>query len=247
MPGQYYIAANLRSNPPVFVVNGTPQMADDQSGYATTYYPGTTDSTAATRLTIAAGQTISDITVSLLPTRLAKITGTAFNGEGQPMTRGNVPAMPRGNTGIGGSNGQLKPDGTFIIPNVSPGDYTLRATMPPTGPVAPPSPGNPPPRPETAIAFVTVNGADITDIALYPVKPVKVSGRIVFDDLAAAASVKASAIRVTAQPANPQDAIPLPGVQGPPPPTTKDDLTFEVNAAPGVTILRAAVPVNTPA
>lgn len=59
MPGQYYIAANLRSNPPVLVVNGTPQMADDQSGYATTYYPGTTDSTAATRLTIAAGQTIS--------------------------------------------------------------------------------------------------------------------------------------------------------------------------------------------
>ena len=139
-----------------------------------------------------------------------------------------------------------KPDGTFIIPNVSPGDYTVRATMPPAPGTTPPGPGTRPTPPEFAVASVSVTGADITDIALYPVKPVKVSGRIVFDDLAAAASVRASAIRVTAQPANPQDAIPLPGVQGPPPPTTKDDLTFEVNAAPGVTILRAGVPVQLP-
>ena len=192
MPGQYYVAANLRSNPQMIVINGVPQPQPDESGYATTYYPGTPDSASATRLTIAAGQTVSDLTVALSPTHLAKITGTAYDSQGRPMARGNVSAMLRnGNIGFGGANGQIKPDGTFIVPNVSPGDYTLRATMPPAAPIPPPVPGSPPYRPETATANVTVNGADITDIALYPEKPVKASGRIVFDDMAAAASGEA--------------------------------------------------------
>ena len=84
-PGQYYVAANLRSNPQMMVVNGVPQAQADESGYATTYYPGTPDSTSATRLTIAAGQTVSDLTVALSPIHLAKITGTAFDSEGRPM------------------------------------------------------------------------------------------------------------------------------------------------------------------
>jgi hypothetical protein len=248
-PGQYYIAANLRSNPQMIVINGVPQAQPDESGYATTYYPGTADSASATRLTIAAEQTISEITVALSPTHLAKITGTAFDSEGRPMPRGNVMASPRsGNFGFGGSNGQIKPDGTFILPNVSPGEYTLRATMPPgppTGPVAPPTPGNPPPRPETAIANVTVNGADIVDIALYPVKPVKATGRIVFDDMAAAASVKPATIRITTQMVNPQDNIPFPNPNNAPP-TAKDDLTFEIMTSPGVVILRASAPPAPP-
>jgi hypothetical protein len=117
--------------------------------------------------------------------------------------------------------------------------------MPPNGPVAPPSPGNPPPRPETAVANVMVNGADITDIALYPVKPVKASGRIVFDDMAAAASVKPAQIRITTQMVNPQDNIPFPSPNNAPP-TAKDDLTFEIMTSPGVVILRASAPPAPP-
>jgi hypothetical protein len=246
MPGQYYLAANLRSNPQMIVINGVPQPQADESGYATTYYPGTPDSASATRLTIAAGQTVSELTVALSPTHLAKITGTAFDSEGRPMVRGNVSAMPRnGNIGFGGANGQIKPDGTFVVPNVSPGDYTLRATMPPAGPIPPQGPGSPPYRPEMAIASVTVNGADITDIALYPVKPVKASGRIVFDDMAAAASVKPASIRITTQMVNPQDNIPFPSPNNAPP-TAKDDLTFEIMTSPGVVILRASAPPTPP-
>ncbi len=113
--------------------------------------------------------------------------------------------------------------------------------MPPNGPVAPPTPGNPPPRPETAVANVTVSGVDITDIALYPVKPVKASGRIVFDDMAAAASVKPATIRITTQMVNPQDNIPFPSPNNAPP-TARDDLTFEIMTSPGVVILRASAP-----
>ena len=236
---QYYVAVSVRANN--VVVNGQLQIPDDQLGYATIYYPGTPDATAASKLTVAAGQTVSDITVQLTPTRLAKITGTAFDADGRPMTRGNVTAMPRGGAlGLPGSNGQIKPDGTFIIPNVSPGDYSLRATQPPTGP---PAPGTRPAPPQFSMATVTVSGADITDIALYAVKPVRVRGRIVFDDQAAAASIKASTIRITAQMANPQDSIPIAGGPGAQP-TAKDDLTFEITASPGVAILRAFVPAS---
>jgi hypothetical protein len=106
-----------------------------------------------TAMRSAAGQTIGDITISLLPTRLAKITGMSFDSEGRPMARGNVMTMPRSeNVGFGRFSGQIKPDGTFVILNVSPGDYSLRATMPPPPPTTPYGPGNPTPRPETAAA-----------------------------------------------------------------------------------------------
>jgi hypothetical protein len=90
-----------------------------------------------------------------------------------------------------------------------------------------------------------VNGADITDIALYPVKPVKASGRIVFDDMAAAASVKPAQIRIATQMVNPQDNIPFPNPNNAPP-TAKDDLTFEIMTSPGVVILRASAPPAPP-
>jgi hypothetical protein len=51
-PGDYYISATLR--------NFTIGESDDRSGYAPTYYPGTTDVGAAQRLTVSIGQTTSD-------------------------------------------------------------------------------------------------------------------------------------------------------------------------------------------
>jgi hypothetical protein len=127
----------------------------------------------------------------------------------------------------------LRADGTFTIPNVAPGLYTVRATAPPQG--ARPGP------PEFSVAVVSVNGEDIADVRLTPVVPVTITGRVSFDDPAAAQSLKPAAIRVLAQPMNLDDSgIGFPGPQGPPP-SLQDDFSFEVKVTPGRIALRAMV------
>jgi len=152
------------------------------------------------------------------------------------MNGGFVQVMPRGGIffGPGGSGGTVRPDGTFTIGSVAPGQYTLRANSPRNslGPGAPSAP------PDFSIAVVSVNGEDITDVRLTPVLPTTVSGHVSFDDSGAAQTLKPSTIRVMAQSLN-LDDIGI-GAQGPPP-TLQDDFSFELKTAPGRIALRAIV------
>ena len=107
-PGDYYVSATLRSA-------NTFERTDDRSGYAPTYYPSTADTASAQRLTVGVGQTLSEISISLLPIRTARVSGTAVDSQGRPMT-GLVMAVPRlGFFGgpFGLSPGQIRPDGSF--------------------------------------------------------------------------------------------------------------------------------------
>jgi hypothetical protein len=163
------------------------------------------------------------------------------------LTGGFVNLQRRGGlAGIGFGGGQVKSDGSFSIPNVAPGEYVARANVPRPPPVqAPPAtPGGLPTLtlPEFSVATVTVNGADVTGVLLAPIPAVSVKGRVVFDDPAAAQSMKASAIRVTAQSLS-QDNLSPTG----PPPALADDFTFELKVAPGPTALRANVTGQPPA
>src|SRR5205814_3753817 len=99
--------------------------------YARTFYPGTADVSSAQKITVGIGQTLAEINIMLLPTRLATISGIALNSQGQPFDRGSVQVMPRGGIAFGGiSGGPLRPDGALTVPNVPPGQYTLRAIAP---------------------------------------------------------------------------------------------------------------------
>ena len=57
------------------------------------------------------------------------------------------------------------------------GEYTVRGNLP-----GPPQPGVPM---EMATANVTVNGIDITDVRVEPVRPISVSGHVILDPVAA--------------------------------------------------------------
>jgi Carboxypeptidase regulatory-like domain len=80
-PGDYYVSATLRGA-------NTFERTDDRSGYAPTYYPSTADTASAQRLTVGVGQTLSEISISLLPIRTAhqwncsRFTGTTDDGSG---------------------------------------------------------------------------------------------------------------------------------------------------------------------
>ena len=243
LAGSYYIAATPQALP--MVLNGNMQSAEERSGFASVFYPGTADPSAASKINVTFGQTVPEINFSLVGTRLSQISGVAVDSQGRPMSAGSVSANPRSRVlGLPSFSGQLKPDGTFIIPNVAPGEYTLRANLRLPPPPAPGAPMLTPPRLEVATAVITVTGDDVSGIRLAPVAPVTVSGRVVFDNPSAAGFLKPSAIRVNTQMLNPNDG-PSSGLQSPPP-ALKDDFTFELQVDPGLVMLRPAVPGGVP-
>src|SRR5678815_4926205 len=64
-PGDYYVAATPRAQ-------GNPlDVSADRTGYAQTYYPGTPDMSAAQRVHVSSGDTVSNIVIGLTLTRTA--------------------------------------------------------------------------------------------------------------------------------------------------------------------------------
>ena len=147
---------------------------------------------------------MSGIDITLTPTRLATISGVAVDAQGRPMPTGYVSTVARGGmVGTGGVGGPLRPDGSFMIPNVPPGEYIVRADAPRQAP----APGTAMGPPEFSVAVVAVNGGDVTGIRLAPAVPVLVSGQVSFDDAAAAQSIRTASVRVSGQPLDLDDAL----------------------------------------
>jgi protocatechuate 3,4-dioxygenase beta subunit len=208
-PGQYYVSATLRS----FM----PGEIDDRTGYAATYYPGTGNVSEAQRITVTAAQTITGVNLTLLPVRTARISGTAFDSQGKPLTGGIVMALERGGVGIAvRSPSQVRPDGTFTIGGVTPGNYFLRIGMPGLD--------------ETAIAPVTVTDGDVDNVQLIAWKSSTIRGRILIDR--GATPPRPSALRISAG-----SNEPMMGGGGEA--RINDDFTFEIKTQPGHVTLRS--------
>jgi hypothetical protein len=207
-PGQYYLSATWRSN------NAN---NEDRTAYAPIYFPGTDNPAQAQRITLAVGQEVSDIVMALKPIRATRVSGTATTSDGKPMT-GSIMVMASGGFGMNMSgSGQIRPDGTFIVSGLAPGEYTLRAQ----------SFGNPAlTTTETATEKIVAAGEDITGLHLVSSKPSKASGRLVVDPAAAAALPTGLMLMAT-----PMD----PGVMmmGIAPARLADDGSFELTSAPG--------------
>jgi hypothetical protein len=210
-PGQYYLSATLRN----MNMMGD---SDDRSGYAPTYFPGTPTIGDAQRITIGVGQILNEVTMALMPTRTAQVSGTAFDSQGRPMT-GAIMAAPKGDTVMMmfGPPGQIRPDGSFSVNGLAPGTYTLQSQ--PMGSADA----------ESASAEVVVNGDDISGVRLVGSRPSTLSGRVIID-LAAARSLRASQFRVMAMPVQ-NDGIMFGPMLGPA--AVNDDWTFEIKARPG--------------
>jgi protocatechuate 3,4-dioxygenase beta subunit len=224
-PGQYFLSASFRNGQ--FSIGPT---TGDTSGYALTYYPGTPNLADAQKLTLGLGGSVSDITLMLVVTRTARISGTVFDSQGQPVRQGSVMLMSRNASAMmPAAGGLVRPDGTFSISGVSPGEYTVRGNFP-----GPPQPGTPM---EMAVATLTVNGVDITDVRVEPARPITVTGHVILDPVAAR-SFKPATMRLNAPPSEPGLIF------GPPPPgaAIRDDLTFEFKASPGSSVVRLMSP-----
>src|SRR5439155_1324256 len=151
--GQYYLRATWQWMGP-----GDP-TSPDRTGYPTTFFPGTQNAADAQRITIGAGQTVSDLVMAMSPIKTARVEGTLVDSRGRPMG-GAILMIMQQTTGFDGvMNGQsVRPDGTFTFASLPPGDYTLR-----TQPL--------PDQKETAVMKLTIGSEDVKDLRLVGVAP----------------------------------------------------------------------------
>jgi hypothetical protein len=133
-PRTYYLSAKMRSmsgggfsmNDSTMVMFGPGEAADE--GYATIYYPGTHDVSAAAPIEIRAGEeTRADLT--LTPARTYRVRGRVVDPSGDPVQNGMVMLANRsGGSFMSGNMSQISgKDGSFDVRGVIPGAYTLTA------------------------------------------------------------------------------------------------------------------------
>ena len=214
-PGQYYLSATWR-NPNGIAPAENP---NDRTAYAPLYFPGTVNVNEAQRVTLMAGQELSDVVFVLKPIKAARVSGTVLGADGKPMTPGTV-IVAQTNAGFGMSMAgmtQIRPDGSFIVTGLAPGTYMLRTQR-----MGPPGEG-----PETGMATVTITGDDVPNVVMIAAKPSILTGRIVVDPSALASLPPVLMIGV-----QPAEFI---GIPAPPPPPARvaDDFTFETKSPPG--------------
>jgi Carboxypeptidase regulatory-like domain len=221
-PGQYYLAATLRSDQTA--------TANDRETYATTYYPGTPSLSGAQALTISQGQTISGMRMPLLPVRSVRVSGEVSDSSGAPLTGAFVSAeVPIGAAAISSKGGAVMPDGTFSIAGMAPGDYVLRVS---TNIRAGDGEG--------AAMPLTVGTADITDVHVVTSKPSSITGRVLIDR-GELGNRTGSTFRLMTLAANAAEAA-VNGAGNGNGTAVKDDFTFELRARPGHVFIRSNTP-----
>jgi protocatechuate 3,4-dioxygenase beta subunit len=97
--------------------------------YAPTYYPGVASPGEARPVTVGLAAEALGVDFSILYVRTADVSGRVTAADGSPATSGNITLVSDGG-GRGGPLGNYAAriqNGTFTVPNVPPGRYTLRA------------------------------------------------------------------------------------------------------------------------
>jgi Carboxypeptidase regulatory-like domain len=214
-PGEYYVSATF---PADF------GESNDRVAYAPIYYPATPDVDLADRITVASGQTVSDLLLTLSPVRTVRVSGTAVDADGRPMpgflsvqsSRSKVADMNQ-------RNSMVQPDGSFVVGGLTPGEYRIVLH-------AVPLLGSS--EPNIATAVVTVGSDDLTGIRLVAAKASVVAGKLVFADGPAPQSLRPSAFRIIAMPDDDTG-----GQLSQEPPAVNDDWTFRLTLPAGRTRL----------
>jgi hypothetical protein len=121
--------------------------------------------------------------------RAVRVSGVVTGSGGTPITARITLETPSfSESGGGERSASAAADGTFTIPNVSPGTYILNVTGRVTSPNAPP---------DVAAVPITVTGADLTGLAITTTRGATITGSIAADN---GGRIETAGIRVTAPP-----------------------------------------------
>jgi hypothetical protein len=151
--------------------------------------------------------------------RAVRVTGTVTGTDGKPLAPAIVFASETAGSSFNVITGQTRPDGTFTLTGLGPGEYVLRSQR--MGP-----PGE---DPEIATTKVVVSGDDLDNVQLTAVRPSVAKGRVLVDP--AAARQLPPTVMFALFPAAPTGGMPMPP---PPPARVADDFSFELKSGPGL-------------
>jgi hypothetical protein len=232
-PGDYYIVAS-------FGVNVAMEKSDDKTGYAPTYFPGTPVLAEAQRVTIGEGQETPAIGFALEPIRLATVSGMATDSHGKPLANGMImltsPSMTTGSPLSGAT--MIKPDGSFSISNVVPGDYIVQTVARSDMEVIASSGMTSSLRlTEVALVPLTITGSDVTGLAVISTPTGTARGRIVFEG-GAPAGITTGSVMLASIPIALEQLF-LGGTA-----RIADDWSFEMTGLAGKRIIRANLPTG---
>lgn len=224
-PGDYYVSATAR--PDSYGPPGTGET--DRAGYAPTYYPGSAVLAEAQRVTCQSGQETANIDFGLIPIHTAQVSGRVVDSAGRPAAGAYVGLRASfGGIPMAGGGSSVRPDGTFVVTNVAPGDYYLTANSTSSAP-----PGTVAPEREFAQQAMTVSGADVSGVVVQMVKGARVTGRIV-PDAGLAFDFPPSRSAAYALPVEPD----VPGGGGSGDGKVQDDGSFELKGLFGPRVFR---------
>ena len=244
-PGDYFVSATyFHPSAPMFPSSSP--AGEARIGYVPTYYPGAPSLEGARPVTVRAGQDSPGVNFGLLQGRLGRVSGTAMVSTGHPIaTRGSVSLILRSPDPFGRApGGAIRPDGTFAIENVPPGDYFLTAySFRGDGAMA---------DREGAFVPVSVNGDDVS-VSIRTNTGATLSGRVIIEGtMPAAPGIAASgalalppqlsSVRVSTRPAT--DAVMLPGFAPGRSEPVAEDGTFQITGVRGSVLLTAMGPVG---
>jgi hypothetical protein len=177
-PGHYFVAA---SGGPIDAVKRDPPV----------FYPGTPSFADAQAIALGGGaEAAADF--QMLSVRGARVSGVVTSSSGSPVAAmvnlrsdivANIPNTGPGAAGLD-LHADARPDGTFVVENVPPGQYTLVAMLPfAPGPAATPD-AKPDPMfriPESVTMPLTIAGDDVIGLSLATRSAGMLVGRFITD------------------------------------------------------------------
>jgi hypothetical protein len=214
--------------------------AQENTGYAPTYFPGTPNVGDAQRVTVGLSQEQSGVIFSLIATRLVRVSGAVLNSQGAPASAGMVVLTPAGTrVGTGalmqGLNGRIEQGGQFRVGNVPPGRYLAQVRSNPRGPGGR---GGGNGAAEFARQEITVGGEDLNGVVIVTAPGGRITGQIV-SDTGTLAQLRPQQVAVTARAAEP-DVIGPGGGGGAA--RVNNDWTFEIDGVFDPRLLRVNLP-----
>jgi uncharacterized protein (DUF2141 family) len=218
-PGRYVVSAVVGQDVPG-------EKTADWPGYAWTYFPATPVATESAPVELSADQDRLDVDIALVRGGTARISGHAFTEAGEPM-QGVVWLSQSARSGAIATSpvsARTQSDGAFSFPNLAPGEYMIQAQT---------SWSDIATEGELAAQYVTIDGADATNVVLRMSTGSTIGGRLTFEgaDPPELDDIELSAVAVD------QDWVSLadnPVGRA----LIHDDLTFELGGVQGPRLLR---------
>ncbi len=162
-PGSYLVAAGAAAPG----MMGMPEPAVQ----GTTYFPGTANVDEAQSVEVEIGQDVP-VHFALAASPLARVSGTILDSSGRPVVWRSVMLATRTESGFGTRTAATtRPDGTFDIPAVPPGNYTIEVAPLRTQPDDF----------EFASFPISVEGHDLTDLMISMKVGATVTGRVIWE------------------------------------------------------------------